>query len=138
MNIENLIFLTKMSAKKMEDLTVKLDQAPERRVSALLNAIDREATLLSSVVGKLSQHIDEIRETEQVALEDAPVVFDENLLRIVHQLRAYEQPVCAVCGGLKAVDNEELAANDNGPQNGAFLRARERADEVQDGDQNET
>ena len=122
-NSDNLIFVTRLSAKKLKELSGKLDEAAPRRIQGILNAIDRESAILSASVSKLSAYIDELKASEAVDAPVVPVPDDPNLLKIVDKIRSYEN-ICAVCGGMR--DDHTVTPDAGGATHGSYIRAHDR------------
>lgn len=128
-NIEHLMYVTKISAKKLADLTQTLsspDIAP-RRVSGLIQALEREATVLSQSTQKLSGYCDAMRDSESIGVPTGPPP-DDNLLKIIDKIRSYEN-ICETCGGVRGDHDGEYSELTTAP--GAYIRARERESESQ-------
>lgn len=129
------MFVAELSASKLKALVQRLDIAEPRKVAALIAGIEKESTVLSQAVQKLSGHIDAIREQEDVdgGPMSAPVE-DKSLLMVARNLKVAQSGfVCLHCGGVR-VGGESGHIEDGAVIDGhasdladEFLRAKNRA-----------
>ncbi len=125
------MFVAEISASKLKTLVQRLNIAEPRKVAGLIAGIEKESTVLSQAVQKLSGHIDAIREQEEDGTADVPPNNDPRLLEVAGLLHgAGHGFVCGQCGGVHSRFELDEAPAGQTDDLRAKQRARQRAHEA--------